>query len=347
MALPDKKDDSLGGTDEYSARLQDRDDPLLGHRERVMYHLSILAIVCILPFGINNFIHGRYPLGISVVTTVLVFLVNAIAIHFHRHPPIPFALLIFPLCAAMAVSLHTQGIHGAFWAYPVVLFFYFVMPRRIATVASIALLIISSTLVANFIALDVSVRYAVALMLTIVIINVILNVIVKLQNKLLDQSIRDPLTGTFNRRHMVTSLTQAVERAGRTGAPATLLLFDIDRFKDINDRFGHAAGDQVLTGIVALIEGRLRKLDSLFRIGGEEFILLLTETQEVDAMAVAEEVRTRVVDARLCGEHPTTVSIGVSGLRPGDSVDTWIRRADDALYRAKASGRNRVLGSTP
>ncbi len=341
--MADKRDDALGIADEYSARARDRGDPLLGHRERVMYRLSILAVICLLPFPIHNFVNGRYALAAGVLATVLVFLVNAVAIHFNRQPPIPFVLLLIPMCAAMAVSMRTQGIHGAFWAYPATLFFYFVMPRRTATLASVALFNVSTGLVAYFVAVDVSIRFAVALMLTIVIINVILNVIVKLQNKLLDQSIRDPLTGAFNRRHMVTCLSQAVERASRTGTTATVLMFDIDHFKKINDQFGHAAGDKALISIVALLEGRLRKLDSLFRIGGEEFIVLLPETHESDALAVAEEVRRTVADAQLFDGHPTTISIGVAGLEPADSVDTWIRRADDALYRAKAAGRNRVV----
>ena len=343
MAPPDKTDDTLSSADEYSARARDRGDPLLGHRERVMYRLSILAIVCVTPFAINNFIHERYALGSGVLATVLVFAINAVAIHFQRQPPIPFALLLFPLCAAMAISLRTQGIHGAFWVYPVVLFFYFVMPRRIATVTCVALFIISTVLVAHFIGVDVSIRFAVALMLTIVIINVILNVIVKLQNKLLDQSIKDPLTGAFNRRHMETGLRQALERHGRSGAPACILLFDIDHFNGINDQFGHAIGDRVLIGIVSLLGSRLRKLDSLFRIGGEEFILLLAETQETDAADVAENIRVRVAEAHLLDGMPISVSIGVAGLRVGDTVDAWIRRADDALYQAKSMGRDRVM----
>ena len=139
MTRQDKTDDTLGSADEYYARAQDRGDPLLGHRQRVMYRLSILATICMMPFVVNNFIHGRHALGLGVLATLLVFFINAVAIHFRRRPPIPFALLLYPLTAAMAISLSTQGIHGAFWAHPVVLFFYFVMPRRIATVASIAL----------------------------------------------------------------------------------------------------------------------------------------------------------------------------------------------------------------
>ena len=346
MAPPDKKDDAFGSAEEFLARQRgegDRGDPLLGHREKVMYRLSILAIACFLPFAINNFYRGRYALGIGVLATLLVFFVNAVAIHVRRPPPVPFIVLLLPMSAAMTIALQTQGIHGAFWAYPVTLFFYFVMPRRTATIASVALFLFITGAVAAYVDVGVAIRFSVALMLCIVIINVILNVIVRLQNKLLDQSIRDPLTGAYNRRHMQTCLHQAVERGGRTGAKASVLLFDIDHFKRINDQFGHAAGDQVLAGIVGLLESRLRKIDFLFRIGGEEFILLLTETDEADAVAVAEEVRARVADAPLYGDNKTSVSIGVTGLRSGDTLDAWIRRADDALYKAKASGRDRVV----
>ena len=100
---------------------------------------------------------------------------------------------------------------------------------------------------------------------------------------------------------------------------------------------------QVLSGIVTLLESRLRKIDFLFRIGGEEFILLLTETEEADAVRVAEDVRVRVAAAPLYGDNLTSVSIGVTGLRSGDTIDVWMRRADDALYKAKAAGRDRVV----
>ncbi|MEP7156599.1 MAG: GGDEF domain-containing protein [Betaproteobacteria bacterium] len=347
MAPNDKRDDSLAHgqipADEYSARVRDRGDPLLGHRERVMYLLSVLAIVAFVPFAINNFVRGRYALGGAIVATLLVFMVNAVAIHFKRHPPIPFILLLPPLCAAMTIAFQTQGIHGAFWSYPVILFFYFIMPRGTATFASIVLFIFSTGMVAYYVSVDVAIRFSMALALTIIIINVILNVIVRLQDKLLDQSIRDPLTSAFNRRHMQTCLNQSLEHGNRNGTPASVLLFDIDHFKRINDQFGHAAGDQVLCGIVTLLEARLRKIDFLFRIGGEEFILLLTETQEADAVLVAEDVRARVAAAPLYGENLTSVSIGVTGLRSSDSVDSWIRRADDALYKAKAAGRDRVV----
>jgi diguanylate cyclase (GGDEF)-like protein len=156
--------------------------------------------------------------------------------------------------------------------------------------------------------------------------------------------IRDPLTGAFNRRHLQTTLAVAIERQQRSGERASLLLFDLDRFKDINDALGHAEGDRVLKAVVALIGQRLRRLDALFRVGGEEFVLLLSGAGFTDAVSIAEELRTLVQDAGLGRGHAVSISIGVAELVPEQSVDEWLEGADAALYRAKRAGRNRVAG---
>lgn len=159
-----------------------------------------------------------------------------------------------------------------------------------------------------------------------------------------DQVIRDPLTGAFNRRHMHTILASAVERRHRSCERASLLLIDIDRFKRVNDELGHAEGDRVLTDLVALVGQRRRKLDALFRIGGEEFALLLSGARLADALDVAEDLRSLVQDARLIPGGHLSISIGVVELAPGQSVQDWMAEADAALYVAKRGGRNRVAG---
>ncbi len=160
------------------------------------------------------------------------------------------------------------------------------------------------------------------------------------------QVIRDPLTGAFNRRHMQVTLATAVERRRRNGERASLLLIDIDRFKDVNDVFGHAEGDRVLKELVVLVGQRLRKLDALFRTGGEEFALLLSGARLTEALAVAESLRGLVQDAGLTPGRRLSISIGVVELGHGQAVPDWIAEADAALYRAKRTGRNRVAGRT-
>jgi diguanylate cyclase (GGDEF)-like protein len=159
-----------------------------------------------------------------------------------------------------------------------------------------------------------------------------------------EQAITDPLTGAFNRRQMHTTLAAAVERRRRSGEHAALLMFDIDRFKDINDALGHAEGDRVLKSLVALVGQRVRKVDALFRAGGEEFVLLLSGTRFADALSVAEDLRRLVQDARLVAGAHVSISIGVVELAHEQSASDWIEEADAALYRAKRAGRNRVAG---
>jgi diguanylate cyclase (GGDEF)-like protein len=119
-------------------------------------------------------------------------------------------------------------------------------------------------------------------------------------------------------------------------------MIDVDHFKRINDQLGHAQGDSVLKGIASLVEKRSRKLDLLFRIGGEEFMLLLPDTQEAAATLVAEQLRASIAESSLLDGRRVTVSVGVSELRRGETVDSWMKQADDALYAAKKAGRNRV-----
>jgi diguanylate cyclase (GGDEF)-like protein len=319
------------------------EDPLDPYRGRILYGLASAAAVCLLPFSINAFVQGNLGLGAGILSAFLVLGIDALFIYLKKSPPIPLILLLVPIAAGTAVSLKVQGFFGALWAYPTVLLFTFGLSRRMANVGNILLLLMISALVYYYIDLAFTIRFFVTLTLTIVLANIVLSIIVDLHRRLLDQAILDPLTGVFNRRHMERCLSDAIERQRRSSAPTSLLLIDVDRFKSINDRFGHAAGDSVLKEIVSLVAKRSRKLDLLFRIGGEEFMLLLPDTQEPAATVVAEQLRASVAELPPLDGLQVTVSIGISELRPGESRDTWMKHADDALYAAKKAGRNRVV----
>ncbi|MCE7031572.1 GGDEF domain-containing protein [Lysobacter sp. GX 14042] len=153
---------------------------------------------------------------------------------------------------------------------------------------------------------------------------------------------RDPLTGVYNRRRLFERLEEEVERSRRGHSPLSVCMLDVDHFKEVNDRHGHQAGDQVLRQVATTIAASLRSIDSLGRYGGEEFVLVLPQTPRDGARKKAERVRGAIDLSCACG-RALTVSIGVAGYRPGDSVDTLLARADAALYRAKAKGRNRVV----
>ncbi|MGZ5198757.1 MAG: DUF484 family protein [Telluria sp.] len=164
----------------------------------------------------------------------------------------------------------------------------------------------------------------------------------------------DALTGVYNRRYIDRRLAEEIARARRTGTSLALMYVDIDHFKQINDSVGHQAGDEVLRETAARIKAELRISDALGRFGGEEFVVVLVDTEQDNAAIVADRIRAAVADrtVELAHAQPVkvTVSIGVAGLDDvdgGQAVDAvamqLLAQADSALYRAKQAGRNRVV----
>jgi diguanylate cyclase (GGDEF)-like protein len=160
----------------------------------------------------------------------------------------------------------------------------------------------------------------------------------------------DPLTRAYNRRFLVDEGERALSRAARSGEPLSMIALDLDHFKEVNDTLGHAVGDRLLQSVCAAITGGLRTSDLLFRLGGDEFLVLCTATAGEGAVVVAERLRSRVRDAAagLATDVPVTASLGVAGF-PADAPDlaSLLRAADTALYDAKALGRDVVARFAP
>lgn len=171
----------------------------------------------------------------------------------------------------------------------------------------------------------------------------------KAQTQLLELATTDSLTGLHNRRHFMDSAHQEFDRARRYQMPLSLLLLDADHFKAINDRYGHPVGDQALQALAAIGRRLLREVDLFARIGGEEFAILLPQTDHPAAWNVAERLRQAIIDQpTITGEGPLrlTVSLGLASLGPATvDLDDLLRRADVALYQAKQNGRNRVASA--
>ncbi len=158
----------------------------------------------------------------------------------------------------------------------------------------------------------------------------------------------DPLTGLLNRRAMSEQIEVEMRRVARTGRPFALLVVDLDDFKAINDEHGHAVGDHALRFVADRMLGSLRAQDQAARWGGEEFLLMLPETDLETALAVAERLRELVADPPMMVEDRplcTTATFGVTVYQPGDTVHDAVRSADRALYQGKQGGKNRVVRS--
>jgi len=165
----------------------------------------------------------------------------------------------------------------------------------------------------------------------------------------IEMAITDALTGLFNRRYMETHLATLVEQAASRGKPIAVMVLDIDYFKSVNDTHGHDAGDDVLREFSLRIRKSIRNIDLACRYGGEEFVLVMPETDMAVATMVAERLRRRIASEPFAIQQgarslPVTISIGIAALNaPTDTAAQILKRADEALYRAKRDGRNRVV----
>jgi diguanylate cyclase (GGDEF)-like protein len=159
-------------------------------------------------------------------------------------------------------------------------------------------------------------------------------------------SISDELTGLYNSRHFFSRLKAEIERTDRYGHPLTLLMLDLDNFKQYNDAFGHLAGDKVLAEAGNIIRTSLRSTDSAYRYGGEEFAVVLPESSGQESLYFAERIRKSFEGGTLTTHKAdglrVTVSIGVAQYIPGEEISAFIKRADANMYAAKTAGKNRI-----
>ena len=166
-----------------------------------------------------------------------------------------------------------------------------------------------------------------------------------LYSSALQSALIDPLTGAKNRAGMQAALKREIELSHRHDSPMCIMLLDIDHFKRVNDNFGHAGGDFVLQAVVQCIQETIRGSDMLFRFGGEEFLIMLSNTAIEGATLLAERIRQKI-EGLSFAPHRTlqiTASLGISALQQNEALDAFFERTDKALYTAKENGRNRVI----
>jgi len=169
-------------------------------------------------------------------------------------------------------------------------------------------------------------------------------------DRVMGMAIRDALTGLYNYGYFKEALYYEVQKSRRYDAPLSLLFLDIDNFKLINDTLGHLQGDHIMRKVAAILKKGVRQADLLCRYGGDEFVVLLSQTPPDQALVLAERLRRLIAQSPLIPPEQglkATVSVGVSGLEPGMNPEDLIKAADEAHYRAKQAGKNRVLGTPP
>ncbi|MDX1551487.1 MAG: GGDEF domain-containing protein [Marinobacter sp.] len=318
---------------------------VLGFKRQIVYHLHFWAFIAVTPLVMVQWRQGN---GLLAVLLIL-FGLNAVAvIALLRFRSIYFLQgRLFPLLAVVCAVYSTiiNGHAGLYWAYPAAAALFFLLPLREATASN--MVFVTSMSVVSFISFPEADfwRITFSLGLTCLFVMIFAWLVGRLQAELTRLATTDPLTGCLNRSQLADILNGQIQMRERYERVCTLILLDMDYFKTINDRWGHLAGDRVLQELSSRLRKRLRKNDRLFRIGGEEFMLVLPETRQKDADKVARELLTCISARPFAEDIQITASASVAEVDKGETWSVWLNRADQALYEAKARGRNQVANA--
>jgi len=220
--------------------------------------------------------------------------------------------------------------------------FYLLFERRFARYMNTGWTLLNCGLATAIFPLEQAAYFLGNLISTGIFIEVLFMILMRHEKYLERLAERDPLTNACNRRRMMLDLDEAVSIQSRYHWPASIIIIDIDKFKIINDTFGHQEGDTVLKNLAIKTTASLRTTDRFYRYGGEEFVAFLTSTDLKQAMLVATSLCEMVRNTALSTKTPVTISCGVAEVRKGETITDWIERGDAALYKAKHTGRDRV-----
>lgn len=309
-------------------------------RSRLPFLLCTAGALGVLPFAIIRFANQLWWAALLDTAIVIGFL--SLAMLVRRPQQLRFAnISITVLCLLGYIStLYMLGPQQLFWGYPALVISYYLLKPEEAVTATIVMLLAMVPFLTTELETTAIATVTVTMLMTSVFAYAFAALTRGQRLRLLDLATRDPLTDAGNRRGLKQKIAEVIAKQQRSGAPAALIILDLDRFKTVNDDFGHATGDQILVRLAEAVNLRIRATDDLYRIGGEEFVLVLDGENIEHAAVLAEQLRLMIEQQELAPGCKVTVSLGVAELQPGESGENWLRRADDALYDAKRAGRN-------
>lgn len=244
------------------------------------------------------------------------------------------------VCIGVLVLL---GGPGSYWVYCAILANFYILRLKHALGLNLALALSALWLLYGQMEPAYYYRFLATLPICMFFAVVFGSAITRQRDILRREVMVDSLTGARNRRSLGPNLEVAVERRERYGEPASLIMIDLDHFKGFNDAFGHIAGDEALKSVVGILLRDTRKMDSVYRYGGDEFLVLLPHADMQQAAGFAERFHANIHKTGIGPRDPgLTVSIGIAELSPDQSAEDWLHAADTALYEAKIAGRNTI-----
>lgn len=319
------------------------------------FHLSMITLVgvisscTLLPYALFRIATGSYLVGIVDLLMIAVSVFSVWMAWRTGDTEKTGFLMAAVFCFGAVLICMKLGQDVLFWIYPLMVFIFFL----VAPIKALLLLLLMVCAIVSLHFADQSSIFAnnfqLLAFVTTTMVTSVFAYIFAYRTYLQRQELRrlattDPLTGAATRHSLTDELEQAVLQYKQQGIVSGLMLLDLDHFKRINDNFGHHAGDQILSQLVPLLKQMTRQQDSVFRYGGEEFVLLIKEIQLADLHRLAEKIRHAVwQQLTLPDGSALTTSIGIATVQHANSWESWLQSADVALYKAKHQGRNQVV----
>lgn len=333
----------------FSNKHQDEGLFDLYSRRRVMSFILFITFVSFVPLSIKNFLIGEAWLGGFLLAFEVSLVIEVISIlRFKRHL-LGYKIPLLLLSISIVLSVHKLGLLATYWVFPVVTTVVFLVPKKKAILTNMTIIVGSVIAAFPYLGLMASLRFVLALIFCVSISHVVIEAVRKLQRELSELSTKDSLTGALNRHQLDSSLMVASEKAKRE-QHTCIAIIDIDYFKQVNDLYGHDIGDRVIKVVSESINFNCRASDLLFRLGGDEFLLLFDNVTVASAVKVAQQINDKVAEdvaARCPKVTGVTLSIGIAASMVDEVPELWVKRADLALYEAKNTGRNKVKVHDP
>lgn len=314
------------------------------YRAKATRSVALAALMLLLPFTLIALYRELYIVAFGGTYIISVLVINTQLVARGRdHEPLTLYGLVPGGVVCMALAFLVDGNMASIWCFPSVLACYCMLGHRKAMIANAMILSVAVPMMWWTLDTISSARFTASLAAVSLFASILVREIDAQQQRLKYQLDHDPLTGLLNRTSLKRRLKSAIDAFQNRSEPATLLAIDLDHFKRVNDRYGHDTGDLVLCEVARLLKQHATDNGMVFRLGGEEFLVLLCDLDRGGALLQAELIRAAIADAPILQGHPVTVSIGVASLLVADDRQSWTQRSDSRLYAAKRAGRNQVM----
>ncbi|WP_088330015.1 GGDEF domain-containing protein [Lacimicrobium sp. SS2-24] len=307
--------------------------------EWVVMTISLLGAVSISPFMAIRVMQGDWLIALLDAVAIFAMLTIFFFVRVRRQTSLMSHVLALVCALALLGTIELRGSEQVFWAYPAVLAVFFLLRPWLALPYVVVTLLLIFPVLLDDMPLTRLAGFYLTISATVGFTFVFALRMRQQQQMLLQLATTDALTGAGNRRALEEQLLEAVAQYRRAPLSMSLILLDLDNFKNFNDKYGHEEGDVILQKVTDIIRQRIRRTDKVFRFGGEEFVILACNTGLQEAGNLAEALRKEVACANISRET-VTISLGVAEYQGNETGFEWLGHADKAMYQAKASGRN-------